>query len=415
MKRVGVIVAFTLVCGACGPSAAPSDDDDGGGTSTDARSTDSSFSGCATATYDASPVPAALLVVLDKSSSMSANSKWATAAQAIVQALDHEAFDAVSVGLLAAPSGSIAGPSCLFGLPVSCQAPPFPQIDLTLAGTNKSTAATGVRKQIKDWLTANVPDSGLGDATPFYAALENAIVSLKGWPMSGKRVILAITDGTLSCNEFSTNPARPGYQDCNNCARDWENPMNIISLLGNANLDGQKPIESFIVGVPGANTTASTGCSAPPYNMRAALSAIAAAGSPANIPASCNGRTYSQGAAEPSMPCHFDMSGGSFSTTALADAIAKVRGATLGCTLELPTPAGGGTVDRTRVNVELTVGGVTSALAKRADASNMCTQTGCWDYTVDGKVQLIGKACTDATAGGTVQAKIVTGCVTQIL
>src|SRR4051812_4629878 len=61
--------------------------------------------GCtASTTYSATQIPAAMLVVLDKSSSMSdvvtgGFSKWDTAAQAIVQAIDQDVFDSMSLGL----------------------------------------------------------------------------------------------------------------------------------------------------------------------------------------------------------------------------------------------------------------------------------------------------------------------------
>ena len=147
------VALITLMTG-CGPPSSGGDDDD-------VPAVDGSFNGCASATYDAVQVPAAMLVVLDRSSSMAMNSKWTFAAQAIVQALDADSFDGMHVGLYAAPSGSQAGPSCLLGLPVSCQAPPFPQVDLALAGADKSSAASGVRRRIKDWLTANSPDASL--------------------------------------------------------------------------------------------------------------------------------------------------------------------------------------------------------------------------------------------------------------
>ncbi len=119
---------------------------------------------CAAADYQAKQDPAALLVMLDRSSSMAQNGKWTAAAQAIIQTLDQDIFDSMSVGLLAAPSGSVAGPMCIGGFPVSCVSPPFAQIGLQLAGSQKSTAASGVRHDIKSWFGSNNPDNGM--ATP---------------------------------------------------------------------------------------------------------------------------------------------------------------------------------------------------------------------------------------------------------
>lgn len=378
----------------------------------DARSTDAPVNECAEAIYQAEQKPAALLVVLDRSSSMAQNNKWVFAAQALVQALDQDVFDSIRVGLYATPSGTIAGPSCIFGLPVACLAPPFPQVELELAGTMKSSDATGVRREIKDWLIANSPDTGIGDASPMYNALQSAISALQGWPEDGKRMLLVVTDGTLSCNEFS---ARPGFPDCNNCLRDWEDPRNIVALLQTANTDALKPIDTFVVGVPGADTYDPTGCNFPPYRMRLALSAIAYGGSPDHVPATCDGTVFTPDGANPTESCHFDMTQGSFNTAALAETISFIRGETLGCVFDLPVPPDGMTIDLSEVNVEYTADGNTVSLARRSDPTNPCTVTGCWDYTAEDNVELFGAACQEIKAASTVQVRIIVGCQTIVL
>lgn len=247
-------------------------------------------SGCATSVSEAKQAPAALLVVLDRSSSMSQNQKFTQAAIAIVQALDQDIFDTMSLGLYSAPTGTVQGPQCIFGLPVPCMAPPFPQIDLQYAGDAKSSDPGGVRRSIKDWLTYNAPAGGVGDASPMFWALQASIGTLQAWPESGKRILLLVTDGTLSCNQFTD---RPGFPDCNGCNHDWEDPNNLVQLLGAANADPVKPIDSFVVGVPGADTYDPQGCNYPPYHMRLALSAIGYAGSPANADPACTGTSFS--------------------------------------------------------------------------------------------------------------------------
>jgi hypothetical protein len=405
---VKVPLVVCLLLGACGSPGRDNVDAPGG----DDDAPDADL-GCVTAMYNAEQTPLALLVVLDRSSSMAMNNKWAFAAQAIVSALDQDVFDAVSVGLYVAPSGEVAGPACIFNFPVSCQSPAFPQIDLQLAGTEKSTAATGVRRDIKDWLTGNQPDAGLGDASPLYNAIQAAIGSLTLWPTEGKRALMIVTDGTISCTSLSS---RPGYTDCNGC-NDWENPTNIVSMLTAAHDDPNTPIETFIVGVPGADTFDSTACNYPPYHMRLALSAMAAAGAPDYISATCDGRTYTQGGGDPTESCHFDMTQpGSFSAAAVADALSTVRGATLGCTFDLPTPPDGSQLDLGYVNVSLTVDGIPMDLPRRADMSNPCTTQGCWDYTPDNtQIELIGQACSDVAQASSVQVQIITGCVTIVL
>src|SRR5205807_1887716 len=97
------------------------------------------------------------------------------------------------------------------------------------------------------------------------------------------RILLVVTDGAISCTSLSK---RAGYLDGNGCP-DWENPNNIISLVNQANTNQTTPIDTFIVGVPGSDSYNSSGFAYPPYHMRAALSDIAYAGSPANVPANC--------------------------------------------------------------------------------------------------------------------------------
>ena len=300
-----IAVAVLGLC-ACGPGrgSGGSTADLGGVASTDGPS----FVGCGTAEYQATQPPAALLVVLDRSSSMANDNKWFQATQAVTKALDENAFDDLTLGLYAAPTAkTIMGPACIFGLPVACEAPAAPQIALASSGTAKSAAASGVRHDIKAWLAANPPTSGIGDASPLYAAVQAATVALKALPLDGKRILFIVTDGTISCNEFSS---RPGFADCNGCSHDWEDPSNLVSLLGQNHADAQRPIDTFLVGVPGADTYDSSGCNFPPYHMRLALSAMAYAGSPDSVPAACNGKTFTKGGADPGSSCHFDMTQG---------------------------------------------------------------------------------------------------------
>ncbi len=407
MRATGWVVIIVLAgCGAKGtanPSDAAGDED--------AVITDGPFGECAEATYDAEQQPAALLVVLDRSSSMAQNNKWTFAAQAIVNALDQDVFDAMLLGLYAAPSGTVTGPSCIFNLPVACAVPPFPQVDLAAAGALKSTDASGVRHDIRAWLTANTPDDGLGDASPMYAALQAAIGTLQAWPEQGKRILMVVTDGTLSCNQFSS---RPGFADCNGCDHDWEHPDNIAQLLAAANGDAGAPIETFVVGVPGADTYDPSACNYPPYRMRLALSAIAYAGAPMYVPADCDGTSFTQNGADPTLSCHFDMTQ-SFSPTTLADAISYVRGEVLGCTFPLPTPPVGQEIDPAEVNVEVTIDGDTRVIPRRSDPSNQCLVDGCWDYDQDGNIVLIGIACAELKNGSSVSVKILVGCQTIVL
>jgi hypothetical protein len=179
-----------------------------------------------------------------------------------------------------------------------------------------------------------------------------------------------------------------------------------------ANHDLQHPVETFIVGLPGADTTGAD-CNSPPYHMRLALSAMAYAGSPNNVPANCDGRMFTKAGPDPANSCHIDLTRNNFNAQAVANTVSAVRGQVLGCVFELPA-LDGGTVDPNDVNVTYSISGASTGLKRRADPNNQCVNDGCWDYTVDGKVQLIGKACTDVKGNPNASVQIVLGCPTII-
>jgi hypothetical protein len=366
--------------------------------------------GCATGNFHAQFLPAAMLVVLDGSQTMAADNKYATAQEAIVQAIDENAFDSAYLGLLIYPTGNVAGPSCVFGLPVACAVPGLAQIPLQLAGTNKSTDPTGVRHDIYGQLATSSPStSGVGEANPSYLALQNGISILQAWPQQGKRILFFITDGGASCASLST---RGGYTDGNGCP-DWEYPSSIISLVGTANGDPNTPVNTIFVGVPGADTdTDGSNKNVPPYDVSLALSAEAWAGSPQTCSPTCNGMTFTQTGGAPSDPCHFDMTV-NYSPQILANAINQIRGTLLGCVFDLPQPDGG-MVDPDEVNVEYSTDGTTyTELAKRANPSETCaTGNGCWDYNSSGQIILIGTACTSVETAPDADVEIVVGCQT---
>jgi len=118
-----------------------------------------------------------------------------------------------------------------------------------------------------------------------------------------------------------------------------------MQLVADARDDVDAPVETFVIGVPGADTFDSSACEYPPYHMRAALSAIAFSGAPDYVPASCDGTMFTQSSLDPTLSCHFDMTQG-FTAQQMADAISEVRGDVVGCTYELPEPPNGEATSR---------------------------------------------------------------------
>ncbi len=364
---------------------------------------------CGAVTHTAQQAPASLMFVLDGSESMNAGGKWSSAALAIVSAIDQDSFDSMSLGLLVSPNGTVTGPSCVFGFPVACGSPALPQIPLKPAGKDKSSASAGVRSEMYKWLSANTPKAGY-DGTPLYEALKTSYNFLKLSAAKTKLIAVVITDGTASCSSLSS---RGGYKDANGC-NDWEFPSGLVTLIKGAHDDPATPIYTFVVGVPGADTTGKDPSKEPPYSARKALSAYAKAGAPEYVDPTCEGTFGAPENVDPAKSCHFDMTtSAAFDAKKLADAIAKMRGEVLGCIYDLPTPASG-TVDKSKVNVRLESKGSGTDLKKRSDKTDTCATDGCWDYTADGKVELIGKACSDAKAITDGRVTILVGCATLV-
>lgn len=385
----------------------------GGGISADGSLTDGNLtpdSACALAQFEAKQLPAAFLFVVDKSTSMAQAGKWTATQLAIVQAIDANAFDNLSLGLLAFPAGDVPGPTCVYGLPVSCGVSALPQVPLADSGLQKSTdPAGGVRKSIYGWLSATQPN---GSATPGYDALKAAISALQLYNVQGPRLLMLLSDGGFGCTSLS-NPLRPNFTDGLGCP-DWEHPDNVVQLLGQAQADPNAPVQTFIVGVPGSDTHAGDP-DAPPYSMRLALSAFAKAGSPNTVTAGCDG-SFTPAGADPATPCHFDLTQGNFNAQSLTQTISDIRGSALGCVYELPQAVGGQQVDKDKVNVNVSTDGgqTTSTLPKRSDPNDTCATDGCWDYDGQGQVVLIGKACEDVKNSPNAKVEILVGCETVV-
>ncbi|HLM73349.1 MAG TPA: hypothetical protein VK459_11675, partial [Polyangiaceae bacterium] len=380
---------------------------------------------CAKFSAEAKQLPAAMLFVLDMSASMKKAQKWGAAQLAVVSAIDKDVFDSMSLGLVTFPSSFTDPPQCLcdaieqaglpcsFALPngVTCGYSALPQVAMAPAGKEKSNDNAGVRKKIYDYLVANNPVSSDDDGSPVYDALAAAYSALKAYNIEQRMAVL-ITDGGFSCTSLSN---RPGYQDPNGCP-DWEIPDSVNQLISTARTDAAKPITTFVVGVPGANSTGAKvdGFDTPPYNMRLALSTYAVSGAPDSVDPACDkGVMYMQNGAEPAVPCHFDLSGGAaFDADVLAKTIADIRGKALGCVYDLPDPPPGEVIDPTLVNVIVTLNGAATTIPKRSKPDDTCAAEACWDYNAKGQVEIIGKGCSDISGAADAKVEIQVGCST---
>jgi len=381
---------------------------------------------CAKFTEAAEQAPAAMLIVLDASASMNNSGKWGAAQLAIVGAIDKDVFDSMSLGMVVFPGSFTNPPMCIcdnFGWDqatcnmllapgVSCGVSALPQIAITPAGTEKSNAGTGVRFAIYQFLVAASPISNSDDGSPIYDALVAGYNALEMQSID-KRILVLITDGGFSCTSLST---RPGYLDLMQCP-DWEYPDSVNQLIAQRYNDADKSINTFIVGVPGSDSTGADlgGFQTPPYNMLLALSTYAVSGSPDTVDPACDkDAVFTQGGAAPAVPCHFDLSGGSFDADALANAISDIRGKALGCLYALPEPPPGESINLDQVNVNVTLDGVTSTILRRSDPADECLTDGCWDYTAGNEVEILGQICTDIGEAAVAEVEILVGCETLL-
>ncbi len=369
---------------------------------------------CASTSVNTKQTPAAVLIVLDRSSSMTTKGKWAAAQTAIVKAIDKSTFDHLELGLLAYPSHQVKGPACLWGWPVSCGVSALPQVAISNSGVDKTNGSQGPRKAIYSWLTTAAPDNTGTDASPGYVALKNGIAALQNLTSVDKRILVMITDGGFSCASLSS-PKRPGYSD--GACPDWEYPDSVITMLKAAYEDKTKPVNTLIVGLPGSDSTGKKqgGYATAPYQMLLALSTYAWVGSPKTVPGTCNGKKFTKTGWAPTQPCHFDMTQGTFNADALAGALAGLRGKVLGCTYKLPkTDDKNKVIDKTKINVQLTLDGAAAyTIPRRSDPKDTClTSKGCWDLDAKDNVAILGKACNDLGKAAKANIQILVGCKT---
>jgi hypothetical protein len=381
------------------------------------------FGSCAKFTAAAQQAPAAMLILLQGSSSMNLSNKWPAAQQAVATAIDDDVFDSMSLGLMTFPSATpVTGPACIFGTPVFCGTFGLPEVPVAPAGMLKSTDSSGVRHDIYQFLVGHSPipeADDPGNSTPLYDAMNNAYTSLSSVSID-KRILAIITDGGGSCTSIS-QPQRPYYPDGNDCP-DWEQPATVNALISKWQTDATTPIDTFIVGVPGSNSHGESecfpGCGAmydtAPYSMLLALSTYAVSGSPTTVDPTCDSTLmFTQTGADPAHPCHIDLSNGNnFNATALASAITTLRGKALGCVYDLPAPPPGQTIDPSQVNVIETIGAKAYDIPRRKSQSDTCLVDPCWDYDAQGKVDLIGIACSSLINATMADVQIVVGCAT---
>lgn len=313
---------------------------------------------CLSETLGAEPVPLAMLLLMDRSGSMSGTepNKWTMARQAMISFADTPGAAGSKLGLSLFPPDPGAGDQCQ----PSSYAPIVPIALLPGNGT-----------AIKDAL---VTRSTTG-STPMLNALTGSIDAMRSFLTANPNeegVIILVTDGS------------PG-----GCTGDT---VANVASVAQAAATGSPKIRTFVVGMEGATFSS--------------LDTIAAAGG--GSPKAFN----ASGSA---------VDGGVSPQQQLLDALDAIRSGALGCEYVVPTPeASKGSVDPNTVEIDFTAGknDPPQKFRRVADESQCGATTGGFYYDdpkAPKRIILCPASC-EAVRGGTAEAKVdvVLGCIKQV-
>ncbi len=316
---------------------------------------------CAAESYDAKRLPPNLYLLFDHSGSMkesvSGGTKW-TGSVAAISSLVTKSTDDLKMGLKLFPPVGAPDKTCtasFFATPDVPVAPLSTSRNPILCHLGGGSSCGGI--------TAAGPD---GNGTPMAIALDQAIKYMAtAYKGEGTRVVVLITDG-----------------DPNGCG----DIGDVITAATKAP-SGTEKVIVYVIGAPGGTVSN--------------LSRVAEAGGGKRTP-TCVGST-----SDPTKACHYQIGGTSFEKD-LTAALEDIKGKALTCTFNVPAGASGSTVDKSKVNVNETAGGVTSTLPQDPSHTNG------WDYTDGGAtITVYGPECDKLKADPTVKIQIILGCKTK--
>ncbi len=339
---------------------------------------------CGSSEY-ANQVPGSVLVVFDKSGSMSGGDgqpdKWAPSVDAL-KFMMQNASPALGMGILPFPEGKFDDSQLAFcGFdPSSAQC-----AALFADGGCKDVSMTPVvgvgplsqtQSAISSWLDANDPGGG----TPTLTALKNAYAYMQTINVPGERFVLLMTDGEPNTYTPAMNVAGFMFPESNvECKQ-----LPDIEAEALKAAQGTPKIKTFVIGSPGSESAGGF------------LSQLAINGETQKSP------NCSAGAKD----CHYQIGKANFQTE-LEKALADIAGKLSECVFELPQ---GEDVDPNYVNVNLESGGMVTQLFKdpaHADG---------WDYTDSSqtKVELFGPSCEKFKNEQAAKVSIILGCETIV-
>ena len=283
---------------------------------------------CGATTY-ASQVPPSVLILLDRSGSMSGDdntpNKWSPTVQAVANMMTVAPAD-MEMGLLPFPAGNFdssglalcalnpsgSGCAAMFAHGGCKDNDPVPVVAV---GPLSQTQGP-----INQWLNANGPDGG----TPTLWALKTAYDIMRAYNAQGERYVLLITDGEPNVHTAEMTIGPFTFPESNvECKTTTD-----IEAEALAAPSGSPVVKTFVIGPPGAESAAK-------FLSQVALNGL--------TPKSPN---CSPGAGD----CHYQIGQASFQGD-LEAALDAITGSISDCVFAIPQ--GSEAVDPNKVNVQL--------------------------------------------------------------
>jgi hypothetical protein len=330
------------------------------------------------------PLPSALMMVIDVSSSMGATTpatgnrtKWEVTREALLDAV-RALPPATAVGALLYPNMDTGGGS--IGAPrneaecVNADA----LVPVALLGGETSSHRQAINEMLAE--------ADLNLSTPTHDAYYTALQAFQRAGFGGgSSFLLLITDGqpTLSRGCVALDDTLTPVE---------EEP--IITEVQAAHAAG---FRTFIIGSPGSEGQVRTGIDGRPWLSRAAET----------------GGTAPVGCTHAGVPryCHFDMTEVPDFDQSLRQALGEISGHVVQCSYALPSPEPGETLDAALVNLILTLGNGVPTVYGRNDAANCDVG---WQYSANGgQVVLCSETCELAMSDANAQLEILFGCETE--
>ncbi|AKT39291.1 uncharacterized protein CMC5_034390 [Chondromyces crocatus] len=340
----------------------------------------STFGGesCGSSTFG-NLVPASILVLLDKSGSMSGGdgkpNMWNPTRQAL-NAMMNAADPDLNMGLLPFPAGNYNDTNAALCV-INQNAPGCAELladggckDVAMNPAVHVAPLSISKPQISSWLAANSPRGN----TPTFEALQRAYQMMRNVNAFGERYVLLMTDGKPTIYE----PLFPQFNlECRTQAD--------IAAEALAGASGSPPVKTFVIGAPGSEDAGGL------------LSQLAINGQTQRSP------TCSVGAKD----CHYQIGSANFQSE-LEAVLNEISGKISDCVFAIPQ--GTDEVDPTLVNV------VVETSAGTDETYRDTTHQDGWDYTdaSETKIRLYGPACEAYQAEEGARVNIILGCKTVI-